>query len=392
MSNSEVDNNSNGANILLIVIISIICINLLMIYEILFGAKKKAYGSRAKHLILILQGIGDICIGLFPLNIRLQGMIDNPSMENIVCWQRILAHTFLFYLMPFVHATGNIVLIAESFLFWGRHGVHPSPCPERNWFTLRYLLASLIPWGLGVLTVIPLVLVGFDFKTCSVQDYSSPRLQSFYWVTIVLPGVLAVIAACAYMLSSLSTSSQLLNSTNSSLTHHSSAHSRCYSENHLPSYSEALQTSADNMYTSLDIIGCIKPNMSEKFYDFFNANEHFCHYRTGYTERGKLLNDGSIQGSDKIFVEGEGQGGILHGTVENIQSTIRWEKWNRVAVVILFCICSMPSAILDIIFLSKCPDGSWPDFTQLSSGIEALYRLHVLRSLISPIVWINEYS
>ncbi|RUS75937.1 hypothetical protein EGW08_016302 [Elysia chlorotica] len=369
MANEEEDNNGNGANTLLIVIISIVCINILMIYEIVVAARKRAYGSsRAKHLILISQGIGDICIGLFPLNLRLQAMLDNPPMEDIACWQRILANTYMFHLMPFIHATGIIVLIAESYIFWRRGGVKSSSFPDRRWYSLRYLLAGTLPWGLGVLIVIPLVIVGFDLELCSVQNYPALRLQSFYFVSIVLPGALAIISAVVYSLSSVG------KSTKTSL---SISSSPCLYDNDLPTYSDALQASTYSQKIPMD-----KADISDELY-VSNAKLQVYDYRTSCKECGRGLIDSTLQ---------ELGGQISHNSVEDVKSTIIWEKRSRLAAAALFCVCSIPSAILDIMFLSSSSEDAWPVSVKVTSGIETMYRLHVLRSLISPLVWINEYS
>ncbi|GFS24308.1 hypothetical protein ElyMa_005154700 [Elysia marginata] len=369
MGNAEMESDGNGANILLIVIISIVCINLLMIYKLIAEARKNVCSTnRGKHLILLFQAIGDIFIGLFPLNIRLQGLLHGSSMENVACWQRILAHTFLFHLMPFIHATGIILLTAESFLFWRQLGLHPARQPGRSWFSSRYLLASCLPWALGISVVAPLILIGFDFETCSVQSYSLQRIESIYWVSIILPGLFAIVAVCVYKLSSMPISSQISQASSTSLSKSISGDASFLFESSSKNGTDSAIARSQNMYYDYSK-GCSE------------CGTPYADYYTLQKEDDEPLIDHSE--NEIIF-------SFIHD--EDLSSTIAWEKWNRIAAAVLFCICSMPSAILDLTFLGGSPGSSWPESVRVSTGIEALYRLHVLRSLISPLVWINEYS
>ncbi|KAK3704214.1 hypothetical protein RRG08_066845 [Elysia crispata] len=388
MADPETDNKGSGANILLIVIISIVGTNVLMIYKVLVQAREKVRGpSRAKHLILILQASGDILVGVFPLNIRLQGFLGNNAMEDIDCWQRIFAHTFLFHLMPFVHATGIIVLVAESLLFWGRQGVYSAAhSAGRSWFSLRYLLASLVPWGLGLLVVLPLVLVGFDFETCSVMDYSIPRIQSFYWITIILPGILAVVAAWAFSISSLSRASQWAQPSCALIFGGSPTAPPYAFDGHLPSYSEAIHTRTEKNKDTVKYDGYTTSGFPKELQDSSSVVPNFpvdtksC---SGYSKHLEAWDDPLI--CDDSYIE------VPPTNTRDVQSTIWWEKWSRLGAAILFCACSMPYAIMDLIIVSSSSGEGWSDSGH-STGLDALYRLQVLRSLISPLVWINEYN
>ena len=381
MESPDLQVKGNGANILLVVIMSITCINILLIYKVLFEARRRAHGyNRAKHLVVILQACGDIFVALFPLIIRYQGLVDNPPMVDVVCWHRILAHTFLFHLMPFVHATGIILLTAESFLFWGQYGIHPTFLSHGSWFSRQNFLASLIPWVLGALAVFPLVLVGFDFDFCTVADYSMPRIASFYWITIILPGVVAFMTSYAYMVIPGLNKSYHAQLSFASFTDHPSAHSSDCFENDLPTYNEACQTNKEKV----DIMKASRAN-----FGISNGGKH----REEFREYGKPLADYSLPERDELLRTEDGnrtQNSLLQA--EDISSKICWEKRSRFIAAFIFCVCSMPCAVLDLIILSGNSENMGPKTAQIATGLESLYRLHVLRSLISPLVWINEYS
>lgn len=380
----EVENDNDGANILLIVIISIICINVLLIYKIVIEARKKTNSSnRSKHMIILFQAVCDILVGLFPLNIRLHGLQDDAAMENTSCWKRILAHTYLFHLMPFIHATGIVLLVAESALFWRRQGRQPGYQPEKNWCSVKNILVSSLPLALGVLAVGPLVLTGFDYKTCSVESYSLSRFQSFYWVSIIVPGFLAVVSACVYRLSSRSSVNVSYRSPEDSKL---IILSRDTSRPFIKGFS--VQSDANDMKTDL--------HHAEKISGFSLARYHCSDGKLGCPECGKPFTSYSVQEADDEPLLDHGEHGetLSVSPQTDVPSVIGFEKWNRLAAAVLFCACAMPSTVLDLMYLTAEANGdsSFPETIRVTRGIEALYRLHVLRSLISPLLWVNEYS
>ena len=388
MDTSQGQSRDNAANILLLVIISIFCINLLLIYKVIAEARRKTRGSnRAKHLVLIFQALGDISLGVFPLGTLLHSLLDNAPIEDSVCWHRILAHTYLFHFIPFVHATGIIVLTRESFVFWWRQGLEPPSQLNGVWCSRQSLTAGLFPWLLGALTVAPLVLLGFDFDECDLSNYSLQRIESFYWLSIILPGIVAFIAACAYWLSSLPRASQI---SKTSLASHPRI-STCQFENDSPTDNETVLSGLDNMKRNLNNIDYNGHKLSKQASDLSNAKPHYGDHRKGCQEFVNLLADFNLDEKDVLIRKDEYETSYTLTQAEEVLMKIVWEKRSRAAAAILFLVCSMPRAVMDL--MSFAGDSVIiPSESALISVVEFLYRLHVLRSLLSPLVWLKEYS
>ncbi|RUS82970.1 hypothetical protein EGW08_009255 [Elysia chlorotica] len=376
----------SGANILLIVILSILFTNAVMIYKVLGHARKKVWSSnRAKHVILILQGVGDILVGLFPLNIRYQSFLGTLSLGDIACWQRVFAHTFLFHVMPLVHAAGILLLVVESALFWRRGGRHSS---GRRWCSPRYLAAAFTPWALGLLVAVPLVLLGFDFHTCSVKAYSLPVIQSFYWVTIICPGILALVAACAFSTSSLQRADKLDDEhfSYAFISGDPCASPSSVIKSGLPPCRESVHTKPEETLKTPEMeAGVPKPQFAGKIQNY--ASYHLSKFWKTSNKYSQNLEDNT----DLVLLDGRSRGVVSAWTLTDGQPTLRWEKWTRLAAAALFCACSVPYAAMDLTLLYCGPGCEWSSGGQ-ASGVDILYRLLVLRSLISPLVWIHEYN
>ncbi|GFN82415.1 hypothetical protein PoB_000892100 [Plakobranchus ocellatus] len=394
MANTDTEDKDNGSNILLIVIISIVCINHLLVYKVFLEARKKTrFSSRAKHLIVILQAYGDICLALFPLALRLKGMMRNPPMMSIFCWKRVLAYTYLFHLLPFVHASGVIVLIAESFLFWRRGTENVQESMGQRWYSLKFQLVSVIPWILGLLLVLPLILAGFDFKTCSAEDYSLERIESFYWITIILPGSFALLCAFAYASIKAPLFSQSSNANTEDKTGNFT--DQVFLSNFDPKQNIAYGCSKTLKVNQVGCKECGRPLQDEFLSEGPKVPE-----RLTYWVNNNLASNTASEVSRSYTNMDDGDE-LLIGTeiytpesltIVDTTPVVKREKWTRLAAAILFCVFSMPCAIMDLTYILSQKDSLWPDSIQMETSMEILYRLHVLRSLISPLLWLNEYS
>ncbi|GFS27957.1 hypothetical protein ElyMa_005321200 [Elysia marginata] len=341
------------------------------------NARKKSHGSRqAKHNVLVLQAFADILIGLSPFNQRFHDVFESSSRKKLACWQGILGHIYVFYLTPFIHAASMILLTAESYLFWRTQGQYSHGQPQRTWLSQRYLFAGILPWCSGVLIILPLVLIGFDFNNCSVQNYSLFRVQSFHWVSVILPGILAFLTASTYLMSPMPLEKQLFGSPRTSLSDDSPTIEPACLAYGLPKYRKSVHTNPAITKVTFENVDNTSKNASQA--NMSDSNFTNC----------------TIRDSDEMFtsVDGHGRSGFPSHT-EQLPTTAL-EKRTRLIAAILFCACSMPTSILDLMSLSDSSDsGSIHvlDSSQVPGVNQFLYRFHILRSLFSSLVWAKEY-
>ena len=235
-------------------------------------------------------------------------------------------------------------------------------------------------------SLFPLILVGFDFDLCAAADYSMPRIEHLFWMSIFLPGLLAIVTSCAYMLSSKSKENLVSKPLHTSFSNHAAAYSIHKFEGNLPTYNEAIQARKDDMKLILDKFDCNRLNVNENISDSTIVISQLSENSNGC--RDYALGHYSLQERDELLKTEDGNRTLQ---AEDISSKICWEKRSRFVAAFISCVCSMPCAVLALIFLSDNSENMWPKTTQIATGLESLYRLHVLRSLISPLLWINEY-
>ncbi|BFZ13251.1 hypothetical protein BsWGS_16290 [Bradybaena similaris] len=167
-----------GLSIVFIVCISVI--NILLITKLAFK-KECIYSPR--NLTMISLAIGDIFLAMFCLVIKTRVLFDRVYLG---CGLMVTYLLYTYYLIHFVYGVGLTVLAVELMTRHRRRLVSRTPADF-----LKTVLCSAIPWVFGLVVILPLTLVGFDWQTCNDgQDRSLAKLC----VSIIFPAAISVVA------------------------------------------------------------------------------------------------------------------------------------------------------------------------------------------------------
>ncbi|XP_005103044.1 uncharacterized protein LOC101863914 [Aplysia californica] len=143
--------------------------------------------NQRKFLIFTLAG-GDLFLALFSLTVVTRRLFENNVELSYA--SKVLSEKYLFHYFPFVHAMGMFVLAIEL--------VHRAQLREiiSNPYVASLLCAGL-PWVLGLIVVLPLVMDGFLWSEGKYQEgfKNNDRQIAWYVVSTIIPSTLAL-AAC----------------------------------------------------------------------------------------------------------------------------------------------------------------------------------------------------
>lgn len=166
-----------GLSIVFIVCISLI--NILLINKIAF---KKGCLYSPRNLTIISLAVGDIFLALYSLVIKTRILFDGVYLG---CRLMVTHRLYANYLIHFVYGVGLIVLAVELMTRRKHRFITRTPAAF-----FKAVLCSAIPWVFGVVVVLPLTLVGFDWQTC---NNGQDRRLSKFCVSIIFPAGLAVV-------------------------------------------------------------------------------------------------------------------------------------------------------------------------------------------------------
>ncbi|XP_059176852.1 uncharacterized protein LOC131956435 [Physella acuta] len=171
----------------IIFIILIVLCNGALIFRIW---SQKQFFYSAKYLLLVSLSIGDIFLALYSLVILTRLWFHDFSIGEATCSLLLTAVVYQAYLINFVHGIGLVVLSAEY--------IHRFRFNRQRTKTqtdiLRGLAISCVPWILGLVIILPLLMVGVDLETCDELDNMS-RLQAAGIVSTIVPAVIALVTA-----------------------------------------------------------------------------------------------------------------------------------------------------------------------------------------------------
>ncbi|CAL1547989.1 unnamed protein product [Lymnaea stagnalis] len=142
---------------------------------------------KPKSLTVFSLAIGDVFLALFSMVVYTKYLFEDDFFENH-CHLFITAGVYRFYLNTFVYGIGLIVLGLEIILH------HRISCLSKLYQVVCSMVASSIPWILGLIIILPLALANIDVNHCRSTS-SRDQLKNLLVVSIIIPASGAIITS-----------------------------------------------------------------------------------------------------------------------------------------------------------------------------------------------------
>ncbi|GFR93129.1 hypothetical protein ElyMa_000884700 [Elysia marginata] len=171
---------------------------LLIIIKASGGLRFIAAGPRSVRLLtLVSLMIGDILAGILS-NITIPKCAssenehhESKNLTRSFCKTTNMCKIYLVFLLPFVYGVGLILLAAEGAIF--RMRLQTNRAVENPGVFIS-VLVSAIPWLLGIIIVLPLTLTGINLgDNNAIYMYSNTKGRAIHVVCQVLPVVASIV-------------------------------------------------------------------------------------------------------------------------------------------------------------------------------------------------------
>ncbi|CAL1546468.1 unnamed protein product [Lymnaea stagnalis] len=169
----------------IIFIIAILLANGLLIFN---NVRKGDVMYKPKTLTILSLSIGDVLMALFPMVVATRMFFGDFAQRTMPCSLITTYTVYMPYLITFVYGLGLMVLGLEIV----QH--HKISSLSKNSKLICSLIASSIPWILGLIIILPLGLANIDMDTCE-NSQTIDQFKALIVLGILLPACGAVITS-----------------------------------------------------------------------------------------------------------------------------------------------------------------------------------------------------
>ncbi|CAL1546466.1 unnamed protein product [Lymnaea stagnalis] len=163
----------------IIFIILILLANGLLIFK---NVRKGDFMYKPKTLTILSLAIGDVLLALFPVVVQTNMLFNIYAGRQ--CTVIMPADVYMYYLITFVYGCGLVVLGWEILSRQKNPGLRSMS---------QALIASSVPWFLGMIIILPLGFANVDWVTC--VGPSLAQVRATYIIAVLLPAIGTVVSS-----------------------------------------------------------------------------------------------------------------------------------------------------------------------------------------------------